>query len=276
MIFVYKKWKNFCDNLQKKGFISIPACDINSKSGNYLVLKHDVETDVRHAYEIAKIEYLYGHRGSYYVQAYLLDNPENIELLKQIRKMGHEVSYHYDVMDSCHGNLDSAVDEFERNRQLFEDNGFSVVTVCQHGNPVVERIGYSSNRDFFRSDRVNELYPDISDIMVNFKSKKSTDYLYFSDAGREFKLIYDPINNDIINSDDKNISFDDLGKLLNNLDTKKGNIISIHPHRWTKSSALYLIKSCIFKTAKAIAKALMKIPFFKKVMSKYYYLAKKI
>ena len=275
MIFVYKKWAEFCSVLKEKGYISIPARDVKSNSGNYIVLKHDVETDVSHAYRIAEIEHQYGHRGSYYVQAYLLDDKHNIKILSEMQAMGHEISYHYDVLDSCKGNLKEAVAEFEKNRKCFEENGFDIVTVCQHGNPIVERVGYHSNRDFFRSEQVRELYPDIADIMVNFKEKIPTDYLYFSDAGRIFKLIYDPINNDIVNTDDRNISYKNLDYLSEALHKTKGNIISIHPHRWTESAVVYITKTLIFKVLKFVAKILIRIPFFNKIMSKYYYLAKK-
>ncbi len=275
MIFVYKKWDEFCSVLTEKGFKSIPACEVKSDSGNYIVLKHDVETDVSHAHKIARIENQYGHRGSYYVQAYLLEDSKNVDLLLEMQQMGHEVSYHYDVLDSCKGNFDQAVAEFEKNRKMFESNGFNIITVCQHGNPIVERNGYHSNRDFFRSERICELYPDISDIMVNFKEKIPTDYLYFSDAGRMFKLIYDPINNDIVNSDDKNIPYKDLERLSDALDKINGNIISTHPHRWTESVVVYTAKTLVFKVLKFVAKILVKIPVFNKIMSRYYYLAKK-
>lgn len=275
MIFVYKKWEDFCSALTEKSIKSIPACEVKSDSKNYLVLKHDVETDVSHAYRIAQIEKQYGHRGSYYVQAYLLEDECNIKMLSEMQKMGHEVSYHYDVLDACKGDFEKAVEEFEKNKRLFEENGFNIVTVCQHGNPIIERNGYHSNRDFFRSEKVRELYPEIADIMVNFKEKIPTDYLYFSDAGRMFKLIYDPINNDIVNSDDKNIPYKNLECLSDALDKAKGSIVSIHPHRWTNSIVVYTLKTIIFKSLKCIAKILIKIPFFNKIMSKYYYLAKK-
>lgn len=276
MIFVYKKWAEFCSDLNKKGMLSIPAREVRSDSGNYVVLKHDVETDVPHAYRIAQIENQYGHRGSYYVQAYLLEDSNNVDLLKKMQQMGHEISYHYDVLDSCKGNIDDAINEFEKNLNVFKSNGFDIVTVCQHGNPIVDREGYHSNRDFFRNEKVRNLYSEISDIMVNFKDQVPTDYLYFSDAGRMFKLIFDPINNDIINSDDKNIPYKDLDSLIIALDPAKGNIISIHPHRWTESVAVYVTKAFIFKVLKFVAKILIKIPVFNKMMSKYYYLAKKV
>lgn len=257
------------------GKSSIPACEVTRYSGNYLVLKHDVETDVPRALQMAKIENKFGHRGSYYVQAYLLNDKKNVQMLKMIQQMGNEVSYHYDVMDSNKGSLEQAIFEFDENRALFEHNGFPFLTVCQHGNPVVDRVGYTSNRDFFRSDLVQKKYSDILDIMVNFKSRVPTEYLYFSDAGRKFRLIYDPINNDVVNSDEKNIAFEDLDGVLNGMDGEVGNIISTHPHRWTKSAAIYIIRNTVFQCVKAVAKTIIKIPAFKKILSRYYYLAKK-
>lgn len=276
MIFIYRTWEVFCKTLQEQERLSIPACEVHADMASFLVLKHDVETDVAKAYQLAVIEHRYGHRGSYYVQAYLMKDAANIQLLKKMQGMGHEISYHYDVMDSCHGNLNSAIAEFTRNKELFEENGFRIVTVCQHGNPVVERVGYTSNRDFFRSSEVQSLFPQIKDIMVNFASGVPTEYQYFSDAGRKFKLIYDPINNDRVPSDDKNIAYDDLNDVLAALRDDRGNIISTHPHRWAKSAMAYQAKAFAFKAIKGTAKQLVRIPMLKKLMSRYYYLAKKI
>lgn len=275
MIFTYKKWDSFCEKLNKNGLYSIPALSVASDSGNYLVLKHDVETNVPSAYRIAQIEANRGHKGSYYVQAYLIGDPDNVALLQEMQKMGHEISYHYDVMDSNQGDINQAIREFSQNLALFEEKGFPIKTVCQHGNPVVERVGYSSNRDFFRSAQVQCLYPEIADVMVNYPEKHQTQYKYFSDAGRLFKHIYDPINNDITNSSDRNTPYKDLDALFGALDKDVGNIISIHTHRWTASAGKYIIKSVVFKTAKFAARLLMKIPFIKKLMCQFYYLAKK-
>lgn len=274
MIFVYSAWDSFCATLQAKGKVSIPAREVTSDMQSFLVLKHDIENNVPKAYKLAEIEHKYGHRGTYYAHAYLLDDPKNVEFFHKMQAMGHEISYHHDVMDSNHGNLDGAIKEFEANRQRFESLSFPIITVCQHGNPVVERVGYTSNRDFFRNSRVQTLYPQIADIMVDYKEKYRTDYSYYSDTGRKFKLIFDPINNDIVNSDDKNVPYEDLKALLEALPAKA--IVSTHPHRWAESAASYLFKEKAFKAIKATAKLLMKVPVFKKIMSRYYYLAKKI
>lgn len=275
MIFIHKLWETLCRELQGKHIHSIPACEVTAGSERFLVLKHDVETDVRKAYQIACIENRHGHRGSYYVQAYLLQNAENVRLLQRMQAMGHEISYHYDVLDSCGGNFEQAMVEFENNCKLFEQCGFPIVTVCQHGNPVINRVGYTSNRDFFRSRKVRDLYPGMKDIMVNFKQDVPAEYAYFSDAGRRFHLIYDPINNDVEKSDDKNIPVDTLEELLDHI-TKQSCIVSIHPHRWAASSLQYQLRSTVFKSVRSVAKLLIRVPLFKRIMNKYYYLAKKI
>lgn len=278
MIFVYKKWEEFCKKLSEQNIHSVSAQRVltNGATAPFLVLKHDVETAVSRAYRLAEIEHSFGHIGSYYVQGYLLEDPENIALLKKMQEMGHEISYHYDVLDFAAGDMEKAKAEYERNRKVFAQNGFQVVTVCQHGNPIIERKGYTSNRDFFRNNEVSKQYSGVADIMVNFKEKVGS-YDYYSDAGRSFKLIFDPETNDITNSDEKNVPFDNLDRVLENI-VKTGNsaIISTHPHRWMGSAFKYRLKLVIFKVIKGMARILEKIPFFKKLMSKYYYLAKKI
>lgn len=274
MIFVYHKWEEFCKKLYEKGIVSIPARNVTNEMESFLVLKHDVENNPIKAYKFAKIENNYGHKGSYYIQAYLLKKKRNVIILKKIQEMGHEVSYHYDVMDSNGGKIASAIDEFSVNIKLFESNGFNIKTVCQHGNPIVERIGYHSNRDFFRNKYVRELYSEIADIMVNFKTKYGIEYSYYSDAGRKIKRIYDPINNDIENSDEKNTIYEDLDILLGNIDGK--SIVSVHPHRWSNSIVMYLIREKAFFLIRGIAKKIVNVSFVKKLASKYYFLAKYI
>ena len=85
MIFSYKKWDSFCKKLADRGIKSIPAMQVQGNKEKYLVLKHDVETDVAKAYTLAKIEQRYGHKGTYYVQSYLLDSENNVKLLSEMQ-----------------------------------------------------------------------------------------------------------------------------------------------------------------------------------------------
>lgn len=278
MMFIYKDWENFCKKLDGLGIHSCTACSLlkGDVPENFLVLKHDVETNAAKALQLAKIEAKYHHKGVYYVQAYLLENQKNMSFLKRIQELGHEVSYHYDVMDSQKGNIDKAIKEFQKNVEIFQRNGFQIHTVCQHGNPIIERVGYHSNRDFFRNLKVSVKYSSIVEIMVNLKEKIGVDYKYISDVGYGWKIIYDPETNDIVNSDEKNTPIGTLDNVAAYFQEQKQVIVSTHPHRWHMNVFLATVKEAIFKVVKIVANALMKIPIMKKLMAHYYYLAKKI
>lgn len=276
-MFIYKKWEEFCRKLSENGIHSITAENELSKKGDkFLILKHDVETNPRKALNLAKIESAYCHKGVYYVQAYLLNSKKNIEILRKIKQLGHEVSYHHDVMDSNKGDIENALAEFTKNKIVFENNGFEVKTVCQHGNPVIQREGYTSNRDFFRDEGVAQFFSGIAEIMVNFRHKIKCDYKYISDAGYGWKIIYDPENNDIVENSDKDIKLDSLDAVLELVLKENAVIISTHPHRWNKNKIETVAKNIVFKMIKTIARMLAKIPFVSRIMSRFYFLAKKI
>ena len=278
-MFLYKQWEMFCRALDNNDIHSVTAVSLlegNVNKEEFLVLKHDVETNPSKALKLAEIENRYFHKGSYYVQAYLLNDKKNIEVLNKIKALGHEVSYHHDVMDSNKGDMEKARLEFLRYKKLFEQNGFPISTVCQHGNPVIERQGYTSNRDFFRDNRIQNEFLSVTEIMVNYKEKLKVNYKYVSDAGYGWKVIFDPENNDIYDSSDKNIPIDDFKKLITYTKENRCLIISTHPHRWHSNKYKALFKDSIFKAIKNIAKLLLKIPGMKKVMGRFYFLAKKI
>lgn len=277
-MFIYNQWDNFCKKLKDNGMNSVTAAEVQrvAQDKPFLILKHDVETNPSKAFKLAQIESKYHHKGSYYVQAYLLNNKRNINILKNIQKLGHEVTYHHDVMDSNKGNLEKADIEFQRNVKLFEKYGFPIETVCQHGNPVAKRVGYYSNRDFFRDKTIAQRYDSISDIMVNFKRKINVEYKYISDAGYGWKLIFDPENNDVIESSEKDKTLVNLEEVLNVIGSHNSLIISTHPHRWHGNTVSAYIKAKSFIIIRNIAKFMLKMPLLKKLMEKFYYLAKKI
>lgn len=276
MNFIYKEWENCCRKLKENNIISITISETltNKKHENFLVFKHDVETSVKRALKLAKIEKKYGHKGSYYIQAYLLEKKENLMMLKEIQNLGHEVSYHHDVMDSNKGDLKKAKIEFIEKLELFEKNGFKVKTVCQHGNPVIERKGYFSNRDFFRDVSVSEKFKHITEVMVNYRKNLNKDYKYFSDSGYNWSLIYDPENNDRINSDDKNLKYNNLDFIFKYLNNGSSIIVSTHPHRWQNSIIFYRGRKLFFGIIKRIVKILIKNSFLKKLFSKFYRFSK--
>jgi len=270
--FLYKNWDRFCSNLADKNCIRADEITEKNTISNWICVKHDVETNVAKALKIAQIENKYNIRATYYVQSYLLD--DNLSTLRKIADLGHEVTYHYDVLDSNNGDIDKAIDEFTSTIHRFNDNGFEVNTVCPHGNPVMQRSGWSSNKDFFRNSNVVQKFPNIFDIVVHSDSLINNGFKYISDAGYEWKWIGSIGNNDIKKINDSLIF--DLESEVLKVHSTNNIIISSHPHRWSDSQYIALFNLAFFKGLRYLAKFFIRVDFLKRIMSKFYHLAKKI
>ena len=275
-MFVYKEWENFCSKIHNLNCLTaFDALEASKSSMNYTIIKHDVETNLEKALQLAIIENKHQIKSTYYVQSYLIESEKNIELLKKISELGHEVSYHYDVLDSNNGNYKLAELEFDTVLSKFESLGLKVKTVCPHGNPVKERYGWSSNKDFFRNKKLNKKYSEIADIVVNPEKFINQKMIYISDAGYGWKKISNISNNDKIQTVDEKIDgLDNIVSLIK--EGSKTVIISTHPHRWRKSVFFAFINKNIFFIIRYITKKLIKISILNKILSKFYYLAKKI
>lgn len=277
-MFYFKNWERFCESLTK---CNVKICTVEHSldvptSERFVVLKHDVEASVSNAHKLARIEHKYGICGSYYVQAYLMSEPENIKLLKDMQSWGHEISYHYDVLDANDGDFQAAEKDFAKYLKIFEENGFKFGTICQHGNPIKNRIGYTSNRDFFRNIVIHNRYPDLVDVVVDYSKHTSHKYRYVSDAGYNWNIISEPETNDL-HPNVKNVKvgdFKSLSDLVKN--TEYSYIISTHPHRWMNKAWRIHMKICVFKVVRMSVKAIRYLPGAELMMNKFYYIAKRI
>ncbi|MCY1634883.1 hypothetical protein [Marinifilum sp. D737] len=274
-MFAYSDWNFFCKELSKNKKQLLIANELSKlNEDNFVLIKHDVETNAKKALRIAKIESNYNIRSTYYVQSYLLNDESNLEIFREIQDMGHEVTYHYDVLDSNNGDWTAAELEFDETLKKFKDLGFDVMTVCPHGNPVMNRNGWSSNKDFFRKKSIKEKYSNILDIVVDFPSLSKNKIAYVSDAGYRWNLITDIANND--NTEAPNVPLKGIKGLVELLNKEQSLIISSHPHRWVKFRFLLLLRIYMFKVIRSTVNLLSRIPLVKRILSKFYFLAKKL
>ncbi len=277
-MFYYKNWECFCRWINSIGIKTYTAQEslASVSDKRFIVLKHDVETNVRRAFKLAEIEHSHGISGSYYVQAYLLESSQNIEMLKKMQDMGHEISYHYDALDANNGDYIAAENDFDKWIQKFKDLGFRFKTICQHGNPIKKRVGYTSNRDFFRDRDIRERHSDLVDMVVNYSAYTKYPYVYISDAGYMWKHITSPENNDV-DASSTDVSIGDFGKLKKFiLSTSSNVILSTHPHRWENSYFKIESKICVFKVVRKTVRIIQKLPIANQLLNRFYFLAKKI
>jgi len=154
------------------------------------------------------------------------------EMIKMIRDMGHEIGYHYEVLDKAKGDKEKAIDLFEKELKIFREI-VVVKTVCMHGNPLAKW----SNRDLW------EKY-DFRDFELIGEPYLSIDYnkvLYLSDTGRIWNRNFSV--KDVVNSNFNEIinSTDDIIKLIK-IQKYKNICILVHPNRWTDDALNWLIE----------------------------------
>lgn len=278
-MFYYKNWERFCKQLSESNLTLCTAeQSLALPNGKrFVVLKHDVETYVPNAHKLAAIEHKYGICGSYYVQAYLMNDPKNVRLLKEMQSWGHEISYHYDVLDANSGDYKAAEEDFIKYSKVFADNGFRYGTICQHGNPVKKRVGYTSNRDFFRNKEIRSHYPELVDMVVDYSQHVGNrKYRYISDASYRWNIITEPETNDL-HPDVKNVKIGNFKNLISLIkDSNYSYIISTHPHRWMSAAWKINLKIAIFRAVRNTVMIIRHIPGIECLLNKFYFLAKKI
>lgn len=271
MKFVLNEWDRFCLSIDANKCVTISELPDLCCSQSWLAIKHDVETNVNRAHNIALIEARYGIRSTFFVQAELLEG--NLSQLLSIVELGHEVTYHYDVLDANNGDIEKATIEFSETIRKFEEAGFAITSVCPHGNPMMNRNGWSSNKDFFRDVGVSNKFSNIFDLVVQGKEKIGRDFIYVSDAGYGFNIISDITHNDKLLSED--IPLGGIDEVLNLISEHEAVVVSTHPHRWNPSPFLADLAKARFILIRKVAKYASKSKLLKLLISKFYFMAKR-
>ena len=93
----YVKTLRYLDHAYK----IVPFCEIPRKDIPYLILRHDIDISLPAALKMARIERDLGIRSTYFVifssKSYNVLEGQNVNILRQISKLGHEIGLHYYV-----------------------------------------------------------------------------------------------------------------------------------------------------------------------------------
>lgn len=191
----------------------------------FLILRHDVDRRPFRAWKMALMEAKMGIFSTFYFrrscfQAFIIET---------IAQMGHEIGYHYEVMDSARGRIDVAQGIFERDLAWLRKI-VKVSTVSFHGNPLT-KYHNASFWHYFEPKQFGLL----GDANCGIKDEE----IYFaSDTGRGWNSPYNVKNH----SDEflfKRLPFMESTQLLTSVISSKWwptkLYLSIHPNRWTSN-----------------------------------------
>lgn len=248
--FTLTKYESLLQAVKKTNYSTCTVYDfLKNEPENCIILRHDVDRAVNRNLAMAKLEHSYGIKSTYYFRH--IEETFKPYIILQMTEMGHEIGFHYEVMDKANGNTDKAIEIFREElkdfRKITEIN-----TVCMHGNPLKPW----SNRDLWKKY-------DFRDFGLIGEPYLSIDYnevCYLTDTGRtwaDFKIrVKDTIDKFGANekANIKSISStDDVIRLIQSERIPQICLL-VHPNRWCENFNGWA-KELLFQNIKNIGKA---------------------
>jgi len=134
--FTLFKYKELCEALLDSGFNTITMQEYMQGQAvePFVILRHDVDRRPEMALKMAEMEKNMGIRATYYFR--MMPGVFEPWIIKTMHDMGHEIGYHYEVLDKTKGDKEKAFILFEEELRMFREVT-DVKTICMHGNPLV-------------------------------------------------------------------------------------------------------------------------------------------
>jgi hypothetical protein len=276
MLFTYESYRRLLETIAGNGYAVHGIEDILAAraagtlpDGNYVAIRHDVDYFPDRAKAIAEIEAERRITTTYYIRRRFFDT--NLDLVRTIAGLGHQVGYHYEEVDTHQKapNLQVGRDAlgFFIGALLDIDRlGFHIRSICAHGNPrtdvdhrqvvhllrdpeVLDHLAFTYDRDEIRTKIIERL---IGDASIDITGRDFD--LYIPDTGR-----FNPRFNLKDRIDDCAIaglrSLDDLDRLLKD-GAHRRIYMNMHPDRWSGDRVTWLFDWSL-DTVKNILKAIL-------------------
>ena len=225
--FSFTMYRDLIEEIKASGFRVFTLEDYFRHKGGtprFFILRHDVDRRPENALKMALLESSMGIHSSYYFR--VNKKVFNEQIVQEIARLGHEIGYHYEVMDKAHGDSNVAEHIFERELNAMR-KVTEVCTVCTHGNP----LSRWDNRDFWsycslpQFDLLGEAYISIHD----------PDIYYVTDTGRGWNRTQYNLKDAFLDSSVSLLPpLSTTRQLIDLIRTKRYPKIylQIHPNRW--------------------------------------------
>jgi len=169
-------YQDLIEEIKRSGFAIFTLKEYFRKNGGasqFVILRHDVDRRPHHALKMALLESSCKIKSTYYFR--VSKGNFNRDIVGRIAGLGHEIGYHYEVVDKAHGDMRLAGHIFERDLRALR-KVTEICTVCMHGNP----LSHWDNGDFWKHFSLSQF-----DLLGEaYSSVRDRDIYYTTDTGR--------------------------------------------------------------------------------------------
>ncbi|WMW23249.1 hypothetical protein RE476_05310 [Methanolobus mangrovi] len=249
--FTLSKYRELIEAILLTNYDTTPIHDyLTSPMGKCIIMRHDVDRAVERNLAMARLEAEFGIRSTYYFR-----HVRDVFIpaaIREVAELGHEVGFHYEVMDKAKGDVRLALEIFKEELEDLRQYA-DVTTACMHGNPLASW----SNRDMWKDH-------DFRDFGIIGEPYFSIDYskvLYLTDTGRTWADRNIRVK-DVLESPDNGLSVrygktikstNDVISLISKEEVDQICILA-HPNRWC-DRMLGWTKELVMQNVKNVGKA---------------------
>jgi hypothetical protein len=231
--YTLEKYTKLCQAVAESGYINVTFKEYLTftppPGGHYLILRHDVDENCKYALDLALKEQQYDLKSTYYFRMRKTTCVPRI--LDRIAACKHEIGYHYETVDKCHGDIEAAAVLFRRELTSLRQR-YPVETACMHGNPLTK---YDNKKIW---ERYN--FSQFKLLGEPYLSLDYTKFTYFSDSGRTWGSRTLRKTKDVVRDSTTIVpkNTDDLIEIIKRMELDNICILT-HPERWSKNITDY-------------------------------------
>lgn len=192
-----------------------------------LALRHDVDSRLESALELARLEHEQGLRATYFVlhTAPYWSDRDLLPRLRRLQELGHEVGFHNDLLTLALVERADARSVLERELERLRAGGLDVVGAAAHGSPWCHRLGFHNNYVFAGWDEPRPGYP-------NCEVPQKLDPAEFGLEYEAYHVPHDAYFSDASFVDGRRAHPADFP-----LEPRRRTILLVHPDHWDASAA---------------------------------------
>lgn len=244
--FTLKKYTELCEAIVSSSYVPMTIQEyLNQHPDKSIILRHDVDRKPDRAQKMALIEHEHGIRSTYYFRT--VKEVFQPDIIRNIADLGHEIGYHYEVLDKAKGDVNKAIEIFGQELKDLREIA-SIKTICMHGNPLTSWL----NRDLW----TNYSFDNFGIIGEAYLSIDYKNVFYLSDTGRRWNSRFSVKDVVKVNDNDLYKNIRNTDDVINHINEglHKQICILTHPNRWNDNFIGWL-NELILQSIKNIGKA---------------------